>query len=110
MPAGSDSRTTVVVARPLLEHADALALAQRVDGILLVAGLGTTRRDDLRRVHELIDCSGGTLFGTVLDSGRRRGRLRAVLRRRPARRQEAETATPVVELPAQDDTLSVSRG
>ncbi|MEU6599915.1 hypothetical protein [Streptomyces flaveolus] len=110
LPAGSDSRTTVVVARPLLEHADALALAQRVDGILLVAGLGTTRRDDLRRVHELIECSGGTLLGAVLDSGRRRGRLRAVLRRRPARRPEAETATPVVELPAQDDTLSVSRG
>ncbi|POX60444.1 hypothetical protein C3492_27300 [Streptomyces sp. Ru62] len=110
LPAGSDSRTTVVVTRPLLEHADALALAHRVDGVLLVAGLGTTRRDDLRRVHELVGCSGGTLLGIVLDAGRRRGRLRAVLRRRPARRPEAETATPVVELPAQDDTLSVSRG
>ncbi|MGW2709529.1 hypothetical protein ACWC4J_11130 [Streptomyces sp. NPDC001356] len=109
LPAGSGSRTTVVVARPVLEHADALALAQRVDGVLLVAGLGTTRRDDLRRAHELIECSGGTLLGTVLDAGRRRGRLRAVPRRRPAR-PEAETATPVVELPAQDDTLSVSRG
>ncbi|MFH9090042.1 hypothetical protein [Streptomyces sp. NPDC017673] len=110
LPAGSDSRTTVVVTRPVLEHADALALAHRVDGVLLVAGLGTTRRDDLRRVHELVGCSGGTLLGVVLDAGRRRGRLRAVLRRRPARRPEAETATPVVELPAQDDTLSVSRG
>ncbi|MFF5534527.1 hypothetical protein ACFY71_18945 [Streptomyces cinerochromogenes] len=110
MPAASDSRTTVVVTRPLLEHADALALAQRVDGVLLVAGLDTTRRDDLRRVHELIGCSGGTLLGAVLDTGRRRGRLRAVLRRRPGRRPEAEPVTPVVELPAQDDTLSVSRG
>ncbi|CAM5644173.1 hypothetical protein SCANM63S_02592 [Streptomyces canarius] len=109
LPAGSDSRTTVVVTRPLLEHADALALAQRVDGVLLVAGLGSTRRDDLRRAHELIDCSGGTLLGIVLDAGRR-GRLRAVLGRRPARRPEAETVPPVVELPAQDDTLSVSRG
>ncbi|MEW2288789.1 hypothetical protein [Streptomyces sp. NPDC047841] len=109
LPAGSGSRTTVVVARPLLEHADALALAQRVDGVLLVAGLGTTRRDDLRRAHELVECSGGTLLGTVLDAARRRGRLHAVLRRGPAR-PEAETATPVVELPAQDDTLSVSRG
>ncbi|KUN17206.1 hypothetical protein AQJ11_38750 [Streptomyces corchorusii] len=109
LPAGSDSRTTVVVTRPLLEHADALALTQRVDGVVLVAGLGTTRRDDLRRAHELIDGSGGTLLGIVLDAGRR-GRLRAVLRRRPAHRPEAETLTPVVELPAQDDTLSVSRG
>ncbi|MET9447471.1 hypothetical protein [Streptomyces cinerochromogenes] len=110
MPAGSDSRTTVVVTRPLLEHADALALAQRADGVLLVAGLDTTRRDDLRRVHELIGCSGGTLLGAVLDTGRRRGRLRAVLRRRPGRHPEAEPVTPVVELPAQDDSLSVSRG
>ncbi|CAM5644638.1 hypothetical protein [Streptomyces canarius] len=94
----SDSRTTVVVTRPLLEHADALALAQRVDGVLLVAGLGSTRRDDLRRAHELIDCSGGTLLGIVLDAGRR-GRLRAVLGRRPARRPEAETVPPVVATP-----------
>ncbi|MEU6590014.1 hypothetical protein ABZ923_12470 [Streptomyces sp. NPDC046881] len=110
LPSGPDSRTAVVVARPLLEHADALALAQRVDGVLLVAGLGTTRRDDLERVHELIDCSGGTLLGAVLDPGRRRGRLRAALRRRSGRRPEAEAATPLVELPAQDETLTVSRG
>ncbi|MGW3463448.1 hypothetical protein ACWDE9_29380, partial [Streptomyces olivaceoviridis] len=106
---GGYSRTSPSRPGPGLEHADALALAQRVDGVLLVAGLGTTRRDDLRRAHELIDCSGGTVLGVVLDAGRR-GRLRAVLRRRPARRPEAETVTPVVELPAQDDTLSVSRG
>ncbi|MCE0445543.1 hypothetical protein LT493_12360 [Streptomyces tricolor] len=46
----------------------------------------------------------------MLDAGRRRGRLRALLRRRPGRRPEAEPVTPVVELPAQDETLTVSRG
>ncbi|AKN74894.1 hypothetical protein QR97_38995 [Streptomyces sp. PBH53] len=107
---GPDSRAAVVVTRPLLEHADALAVAQRVDGVLLVAGLDTTRRDDLKRAYELVDCSGATLLGAVLDAGRPRGRLRALLRRRPGRRPEAEPVTPVVELPAQDETLTVSRG
>ncbi|MFI9150421.1 hypothetical protein [Streptomyces sp. NPDC053367] len=107
---GTGSRSAVVVTRPLLEHADALAVAQRVDGILLVATLDTTRRDDLKRVRELIECSGGTLLGAVLDAGHRRGRLRAVLRRRPGNPAEAEPGTPVVELPAQDDTLSATRG
>ncbi|GGW44118.1 exoP [Streptomyces lucensis JCM 4490] len=105
------SRTAVVVTRPLLEHADALAVAQRVDGVLLVAGAGTTRRDDLRRAHELIGSAGGTLLGAVLDAGRRRGRLRAALRR-PWRRPGAAPATPpaAVHLPAQDDALTASRG
>ncbi|WP_053711234.1 hypothetical protein [Streptomyces sp. NRRL B-3648] len=109
MPSGPDSRTAVVITRPLLEHADALALAQRVDGVLLVAGLGTTRREDLRRAYELIDCSGGTLLGAVLDAGRRDGRLHAALRRRTRSRREAEAAVPLVELPAQDETLTASR-
>ncbi|OXY89537.1 hypothetical protein [Streptomyces diastatochromogenes] len=107
---GADSDTTVVVTRPLLEHADALAVAQRVDGVLLVTDLDTTRRDDLRRVHELIGCSGGNLLGTVLDAGRPYGRLRAALRRRTQRRPTVEPAIPIVEQSAKDDTLTVSRG
>ncbi|MFJ8085450.1 hypothetical protein ACIQ6Y_33340 [Streptomyces sp. NPDC096205] len=110
LPTGFDARTAVVVSRPLLDHADALAIAQRVDAVLLVVALDTTRRDDLQRVRELIDCSGGTLLGAVLDAGHRPGRLRGLLRRRPGSAEEAEATTPVVELPAQDDTLSASRG
>ncbi|MGA5037651.1 hypothetical protein ACPCA8_11390 [Streptomyces capoamus] len=109
VPPGPASRTAVVLARPLLEHAGALALAQRVDGVLLVVDLGTTRRDDLKRVHELIDCSGGTLLGAVLDAGGRRGRLRAALRRRTGSGPQAGPAAPAVELPAQDETLTASR-
>ncbi|MFJ9866869.1 hypothetical protein [Streptomyces sp. NPDC101165] len=105
----ADSGSAVVVTRPLLEHADALAVAQRVDGVLLVTDLDATRRGDLKRAHELISCSGGNLLGAVLDAGRARG-LRDVLRRRPKRRPVVDPATPIVELPAQDDTLTVSRG
>ncbi|MFF5188090.1 hypothetical protein ACFY30_30765 [Streptomyces sp. NPDC000345] len=104
--AGADS-CTVVVTGPFLAHADALALAQRVDGVLLVAGLGATRQDDLRQVQELIDCSGGRLLGTVLDAARPRRRL-SLPRRRPKYRPASHTTTPM-ELPAQDSTLTVSR-
>ncbi|GGV63748.1 hypothetical protein [Streptomyces thermoviolaceus] len=111
--AASQERTTVVLARPVLEHADALSAAQRVDGVLLVAGLGTTRREDLRRAAELIDCSGGTLLGAVLDTDRRPDRLRsalAALRSRTVRRPATTPPdTPVVTLPAQDETLTAAR-
>ncbi|MFI7498472.1 hypothetical protein ACIBVL_08105 [Streptomyces sp. NPDC049687] len=103
---GADS-STVVVAGPFLGNADALAVAQRVDGVVLVAGLGTTRQEELRQVQELIDCSGGRLLGAVLDAGRTRRRL-GLPRRRPKYRPALHAPAPM-ELPAQDGTLSVSR-
>lgn len=77
--------------------------------MLLVTGLGVTRRDDLDRVHELIGCSGGTLLGAVLDSGRRRPGPLSLLRRH-ARRTARTPVTQLVELPVKDDTLTASRG
>lgn len=100
--------STVVVAGPLLTDADALAVAQRVDGVLVVAGLDGTRRDDLRQVEELIGCAGGRLFGAVLDARRPRRRLPG-LRRRPKYRPLPHTAASAMELPLQDSTLTVSR-
>ncbi|MER5428320.1 hypothetical protein [Streptomyces sp. NPDC002588] len=98
--------STVVVTGPFLGHADALAVAQRVDGVLLVAGLGSTRQDELRQVQELIDCAGGRLLGAVLDAARPRRRL--WLRRRPKHRPAPHT-TALMGLPAQDGTLTASR-
>ncbi|MFF3935490.1 hypothetical protein [Streptomyces phaeofaciens] len=105
LPGDSDT-TTVVVAGPFLTDADALAVAQRVDGVLVVAGLDGTRRDDLRQVEELIGCAGARLLGAVLDAGRPRRRLRG-LRRRPKYRPVSHAAA--MELPVQDNTLTVSR-
>ncbi|GKQ39698.1 hypothetical protein [Streptomyces sp. A012304] len=99
--------STVVVSGPFLTHADALAVAQRVDGVLVVARLDRTRRDDLRQMQELIGCSGGRLLGAVLDTGRPRRRMKA-LRRRPRFGSSAHADTTSMELPAQDGTLSIS--
>lgn len=103
--------STVVVSGPFIGNADALALAQRVDGIVVVADLGGTRRDDLRQVQELIDCSGGRLLGAVLDAGHSRRRLRVprVLRRRPRYGAESYHDTSTMDLPLQDGTFTVSR-
>ncbi|MCL8016568.1 hypothetical protein [Streptomyces sp. AS02] len=88
LPDTDSGRSALVVTRPLLEHTDGLAVAQRVDGVLVVGGLDRTRRDDLKRVRDLISCSGGHLVGAVLDTGTPRSRLRhaldAVQARRPA--------------------------
>ncbi|WP_405609197.1 hypothetical protein [Streptomyces sp. NBC_00076] len=106
--ASETNSSTVVVSGPFLAHADALAVAQRVDGILVVAGLDGTRRDDLRQVQELIGCAGGRLLGAVLDAGRPRRRLRALFRR-PKHRRPSHVDASSMDLPLQDDLLTASR-
>ncbi|WP_128433122.1 hypothetical protein [Streptomyces cyaneus] len=129
-------RSSVVVTRALLEHADGLAVAQRADGVLIVGGLEHTTRDDLRQVRELISCSGGHIVGAVLCPGTRRSLLRGALdsgrgqgergsSAMPAARAEAlsvaahqvdgRTQEELISQPqqsssAQDDTLTASKG
>ncbi|QOV36267.1 hypothetical protein IM697_40730 [Streptomyces ferrugineus] len=108
--AAGSARTAVVVTRALLEHADGLAVAQRADAVLVVGGLEHTRREDLRRVRELIGCSGGRIVGAVLCTRARRGLLTAA--RRPAER--GPSALPAARADgaraAQDDSLTASTG
>ncbi|WP_335982873.1 tyrosine-protein kinase domain-containing protein [Streptomyces sp. CA2R106] len=56
----------VVLAPPLLSYADALALADRVDGVVVVCDPAEVRREDLVRVRELVDGAGGAVLGAVL--------------------------------------------
>ena len=82
--------TAVVVLAPaVLAYADALAIADRVDGVVVVCDPREVHRDDLERVRELIEGAGGAVLGTVLHRsepparGRFGGHL-PTLRRRPA--------------------------
>ncbi|SEF55247.1 Chromosome partitioning ATPase, Mrp family, contains Fe-S cluster [Actinacidiphila yanglinensis] len=74
--------TAVVVLAPaVLSYADALALADRVDGVVVVCDPAEVHRDDLVRVRELIEGAGGAVLGTVLhrtapEAGRSRFGLR----------------------------------
>ncbi|MBB0244436.1 lipopolysaccharide biosynthesis protein [Streptomyces alkaliphilus] len=68
--AHADARGAVVtvLAPAVLSYADAIALIDRVDGVLVVCDPGEVRRDDLARVRELVVGAGGTLLGAVLHS------------------------------------------
>lgn len=79
--ADSPNSTVVVLAPPVLSYADALALVDRVDGVLVVCNPGAVRRTDLSRIRELISGAGGTVLGAVLHAPlpgeKKRGRGRS---------------------------------
>ncbi|WP_328584218.1 lipopolysaccharide biosynthesis protein [Streptomyces sp. NBC_00370] len=64
--ADSPNATVVVLAPPVLAYADALALADRVDGVLVVCDPTSVHRADLARIRELITGAGGTVLGAVV--------------------------------------------
>ncbi|MEU8027504.1 hypothetical protein AB0C13_02555 [Streptomyces sp. NPDC049099] len=106
---GADSPTAVIATGPLLEHPGALLTAEHLGSVLVVTRAGT-RREDLRQVSELIDCSRGRLLGAVVDAGRARKGVRAALLRRVKPRTPAETVLPATQPSGQHDTLTVSQG
>ncbi|MCK9930944.1 polysaccharide biosynthesis tyrosine autokinase [Frankia sp. Mgl5] len=63
------SRFDIVLidAPPLLPVTDAAVLATRVDGALLVARVGRTRREQLRRAAEALRAVDARIIGTVLN-------------------------------------------
>lgn len=65
-----------MLAPPVLSYADALALVDRVDGVLVVCNPRGVHRTDLTRIRELISGAGGTVLGAVLHAplpGEKRG-------------------------------------
>lgn len=114
------SGTTLFLTSSPLDHADALALAQRVDGVLVVGALDDIRRDDLKRLRELVGCSGGNIVGAALHNGTQRSLHRQVvdsdlLRRMRARNASTTSPAPVGDTgeqptaPVPDDKLTPSR-
>lgn len=63
----------VMDAPPLLPVADTSSLIRHVDGVLLLARFGRTRKDVLRLASERIAGLGGRLYGVVLNGIPRRG-------------------------------------
>lgn len=64
--ADAPGSVVVVLAPAVLSYADALALADRVDGVLVVCDPRQVHREDLARIRELISGAGGTVLGAVL--------------------------------------------
>ncbi|MGI5352124.1 lipopolysaccharide biosynthesis protein [Streptomyces sp. CA-250714] len=64
----ADDRDSVliVLAPAVLSYADAIALIDRVDCVLIVCDPREVRRDDLARVRELVVGAGGCVLGALL--------------------------------------------
>jgi Mrp family chromosome partitioning ATPase len=56
-----------------LPLADAAILARRVDGVLLVVGAGSTRREAAVKAKETLERTGGRILGVVLNRVSSRG-------------------------------------
>lgn len=63
--------TVIVLTPPVFAYADALALVDRVDGVLVVCDPRGVHRSQLARLRELINGAGGTVLGTVMHRGQR---------------------------------------
>ncbi|MFI1539191.1 lipopolysaccharide biosynthesis protein [Streptomyces anandii] len=104
--ADTPNTTVVVLAPPVLSYADALALVDRVDGVVVVCDPRTTARAALERVRELIDGAGGQVLGAVLHpSGHQRGSRRRKAQAAPAAAaEEAPGPAPAV---LHDETVNL---
>jgi Mrp family chromosome partitioning ATPase len=59
---------------PLLAVTDAAVLAARADGVVLVAAVNETRRDDLKSSMAILEGTGARLLGVVANKVRVSGR------------------------------------
>lgn len=94
----------IVLAPPVLSYADAVALVDRVEGVMIVCDPREVHRSDLERIREIISASGGQVLGALLHTGR--GRLGRGERRSGAgrRRGGSGPGAPAIEADAPELT------
>ncbi|WP_405637667.1 CpsD/CapB family tyrosine-protein kinase [Streptomyces sp. NBC_01178] len=95
--ADQPGNVVIVLAPPVLSYADAVALVDRVEGVVIVCDPREVHRSDLERIREIIGASGGSVLGALLHPSR--GRLRRAERRAasPRRRSGGGGGTPAAE-------------
>ncbi|MEU9580989.1 lipopolysaccharide biosynthesis protein [Streptomyces chilikensis] len=89
--------TVIVLTPPVFAYADALALVDRVDGVLVVCDPRGVHRAQLARLRDLVVGAGGTVLGAVMHRGQdtepaRDGRGRG--REQSNRREDPRPAAP----------------
>jgi Mrp family chromosome partitioning ATPase len=93
--ADAPNSTVIVLAPPVLAYADALALVDRVDGVVVVCDPRAVHRADLDRIRELISGAGGSVLGAVLHHTPRRRLFRRGSASASATRRHAGGEHPV---------------
>ncbi|MFI5750670.1 lipopolysaccharide biosynthesis protein [Streptomyces sp. NPDC051644] len=82
---GRPGAVVIVLAPPMLSYADAVALIDRVEGVVVVCDPREVHRSDLERIREIIGAAGGSMLGALLHPGRSRYERRA--RKKAGRRR-----------------------
>ncbi|MFG2629572.1 lipopolysaccharide biosynthesis protein [Streptomyces sp. NPDC048473] len=82
---GRPGAVVIVLAPPVLSYADAVALIDRVEGVVVVCDPREVHRSDLERIREIIGAAGGSVLGALLHPGRSRYERRA--RKKAGRRR-----------------------
>ncbi|MFI6945742.1 lipopolysaccharide biosynthesis protein [Streptomyces sp. NPDC050422] len=80
---GRPGAVVIVLAPPVLSYADAVALIDRVEGVVVVCDPREVHRSDLERIREIIGAAGGSVLGTLLHPGY--GRVERRARRKAAK-------------------------
>ncbi|MEU1089862.1 lipopolysaccharide biosynthesis protein [Streptomyces sp. NPDC005576] len=78
--ADAPGAVVIVLAPPILSYADAVALLDRVGGVMIVCDPREVHRSDLERIREVVGAAGGHLLGVLLHPGATR-RVRKERRR-----------------------------
>ncbi|WP_405896456.1 lipopolysaccharide biosynthesis protein [Streptomyces sp. NBC_00727] len=94
---GRPGAVVIVLAPPVLSYADAVALVDRVEGVVIVCQPREVHRSDLERIREIIGAAGGSVLGTLLHPGYGRLDRRA---RRNAPRGDGRERQPATQEPA----------
>lgn len=84
--AGHNYDTVILDGSALTTDADAAVLSSQVDGVILVARLGKSSSRELKRALMLLESSGGTVLGIIVNSlSKKKGRRAEILHetRRP---------------------------
>ncbi|MGN5632368.1 lipopolysaccharide biosynthesis protein [Streptomyces sp. AC154] len=89
---GRPGAVVIVLAPPVLSYADAVALIDRVEGVVVVCDPREVHRSDLERIREIIGAAGGSVLGTLLHPGH--GRLERRARRKAAKGRVRDGQTP----------------
>ncbi|NED15047.1 CpsD/CapB family tyrosine-protein kinase [Streptomyces sp. SID9124] len=93
---GRPGAVVIVLAPPVLSYADAVALVDRVEGVVIVCRPREVHRSDLERIREIIGAAGGSVLGTLLHPGY--GRLDRRARRNAPR--DGHGRQPAAQEPA----------
>ncbi|MET7648284.1 lipopolysaccharide biosynthesis protein [Streptomyces sp. NPDC005426] len=90
---GRPGAVVIVLAPPVLSYADAVALIDRVEGVVVVCDPREVHRSDLERIREIIGAAGGSVLGALLHPGygRRERRARRKAAGRPGRARAASS-------------------